>query len=241
MEHKKEFKTLIKESIENNQYVGLGNPNAKILFVGKEAGLEIGTELTHGSAKYWQQGNDYSNSFYPKEEKLRNYNHTWQKYQKLYELIANCNDSQKKEYEITFVENVFTTELSNLPAPKTNEAKNINGFKENLKYRKDTFWKSDFIKNFQIIIITASDNQYIETYEGEVCKLFGVKFQQQLICEKGGKIWVHYSDEKSEILPKLVIHTRQLTNGASTDLLHKISEIVSEFIEKHYIEIKVKQ
>ena len=236
MKHTNEFKKLIDENINDEQYIGLGNPNAKILFVGKEAGLEIGTKLIDGSAKSWKEHNDYSIRYFPVEEKLKNDNHTWQKYQKLYELIIN--ESSKENYEITFVENIFTTELSNLPAPKSDEAKKQFDFKENLKKRKETFWQSDFIKGFKIILITASDNNYIETYNGEVCELFEVNFHKELTCEKGGKLWVHYSDDIDS--PKLVIHTRQLTNGASTDLLYKISEIIKDFAEEHSINIKVK-
>lgn len=236
MKHTKEFEKLIDENINDEQYIGLGNPNAKILFIGKEAGLEIGTKLIYGSASSWKKQNDYSIRYFPVEKKYKNGNHTWQKYQKLYELITN--ESSKENYEITFVENIFTTELSNLPAPKSGEAKSLLNFKENLKKRKETFWQSDFIKGFKIIVITASDNDYIETYKGEVCELFGVNFHKELICEKGGKLWIHYSDNINS--PKLVIHTRQLTNGASTDLLYKISEIIKDFAKEHSINIKVK-
>ena len=237
MKYTEEFKNLIDDCLKNGQYVGLGCPNSKMLFVGKEARSEVGTKLVHGTAQSWQKGHDYSRRYSPQRE-LRDRRCTWQKYQKLYELIVG--ESSKKDYEITFVENVFTTELSNLHAPNTNAAKNIDGFKENLKKRKETFWQTDFIKNFPIIIITASDPKYIETYRGEVCELFDVKFQKQLVCEKGGKIWVHYAESESKYFPKLVIHTRQLTGGASTDLLGKIAKLVADFIKEHSIEIRVK-
>ncbi len=196
MKYTKEFNSLIDQSIEHKQYVGLGNPNAKILFVGKEAGLEIGTEMFHGSAESCKE-NDYSLRYIPEEKKIRSYIHTWQKYQKLYELIlSNLNiketEAKKDDYEITFVENVFTTELSNLPAPNANQAKTHKNFKPELEKRKKYFWKSEFIKNFPIVIIAASDKKYIETYKGEVCELFGVNFHELLICEKSGKIWIHY-------------------------------------------------
>ena len=244
MEYTKEFKILIKESKENNQYVGLGNPNAKMLFVGKEAGMEEEKQVTDGSAESWINGSDYSIPFCPESE-IRKGNHTWQKYQKLYDLIIkNLNielPEKGEDYKkITFVESVFTTELNNLHAPTTDKAKKREGFSENLVIRKDTFLKSDFIRNFPIVIITSADNKYIETYSGEVCEIFNVKYREQFICGKSNKIWVHYADEESEIYPKLVIHTRQLTNGASIDLLNKISEIIANFVEKHSIKIKVK-
>ncbi len=137
MNYTKEFEELIENSIEHNQYVGLGNPNAKILFVGKEAGIPIGTTITHGSANSWKEKNiDYSMSFVPPESNVKNHRHTWQKYQKLYNQIIDklqIIESSKKDYKITFVENTFTTELSNLVAPTTNEAKQLDGFKTELK------------------------------------------------------------------------------------------------------------
>ena len=115
------------KSIPENQYIGLGNPNAKILFIGKEAGAEIETEMFHGGAKSWKEKEfNYSEKYIPKETKIRNLNHTWQRYQKLYDCILSnleINFEKNDKYEISFVENIFTTELSNLHAPNTNDAK----------------------------------------------------------------------------------------------------------------------
>lgn len=243
MEHTEQFKKLIEKSIENNQYLGLGNPDAKILFVGKEPGAKINSGITHGGARSWKDGNDYSERF-PAEGKIKNGRHTWQKYQKLYELVmAKLNIKivpEKKDHEITFVENVFTTELNDLSAPTSDEAKKLDGFEEGLQKRKNDFFKDDFIKSFPIVVITATDNKYIETYQGEVCDLFGVKFYEQITCGKSNKIWVHYAEEKNETYPKLVLHTRQFTNGATNELLEKISNILSDFVNEHSIKIKVK-
>ncbi|WP_316784985.1 hypothetical protein [Pedobacter frigiditerrae] len=246
MHYSKEFNELIETSIESYQYIGLGNPNAKILIVGKEAGSPIGVESTHGGGTAWKNKVDYSTRFKPIEDNLRSRRHTWQKYQKLYEIILDKLKIEEKvqkeeEYEITFVENIFTTELSNLPAPKTSEAKKQENFKAELEKRKVVFWKSEFIKQFPIVIIVALDNKYIETYSGEVCELFGVKFSHQNICESSDKCWIHYAEEnKKGVLPKMVIHARQLTNGASNELLDKIAEEVKEFIERYSLNIVVK-
>ena len=247
MTDNKDFNELVDQCLIDKQYVGLGNPNAKILFVGKEAGMPIDSELIHGSSQLWKENKiDYSNRFTPEEEKLRNRNHTWQKYQRLYNLILDklniCDTTSKKDfYEISFVENVFTTELSNLPAPKTSDAKKQKGFKTALELRKEIFWKSPFISKFPIILIFATDTKYIEMYRGEVCKLFDVEYSEQIICVKTDKLWIHYSTEtKNKVFPKLVIHTRQLTNGASNELLERIADVVSDFIKKYDIKIKVK-
>ncbi len=237
--YSKEFNDLLEICDKNNEYVGLGNPNAKILIIGKEPGMELGTRITHGSAEFWKN-NDYSKKYIPTDENLRNFNHTWQKYQKLYELILKkLNKCQEKsdKYEINFVENVFTTELSNLVAPNTKKAKEIEGFKSKLEKRKNLFFNSQFISNFPIVIIASSDNQYIETYDGEVRELFKVNFVKELNFGNSNKIWLHYSNNDK---PKIVIHTRQLTNGASNELLEKIADLVVEFINENNINIKVK-
>lgn len=242
-----DFKELIDKCIQSNQYVGLGNPNAKILVVGKEAGIPIGSELNHGSGKSWKENKiDYSMRYKAIEDKLKSKNHTWQKYQKLYDIILNKLEiadiiSTETAYDITFVENIFTTELSNLAAPKTNDAKKQKGFKTELEKRKKVFWDSRFIKQFPIVIITATDNKYIENYRGEVCDIFEVEFFEQYLCAKTDKLWIHYAVEsKNKIFPKLVIHTRQLTNGASNKLLDKVADVVCEFVKKYDIKIKVK-
>ncbi|AIG30913.1 hypothetical protein IA01_10785 [Flavobacterium psychrophilum] len=226
------------KKIPENQYIGLGNPNSKILFIGKEAGAEIETEMFHGSAKSWKEKEfNYSEKYVPEETKIRNLNHTWQRYQKLYDCILSNLEiefEKKDKYEISFVENIFTTELSNLHAPNTTDAKKQEKFTEELKSRKDIFFKSNFIKQFPIVVIFASDNKYIETYQGEVCELFNVKFDKLHNENAKDKIWIH-SETENDKNPRLVIHTRQLTNSISVDLIPNICELIVEFIKEHSI------
>lgn len=231
------------ENIPDNQYIGLGNPNAKILFIGKEAGIDSSIENEHGNPKSWKEKKkDYSEKYIPeKGSNIRNLNHTWQKYQKLYEGILqklNIDFNKKDKYQITFLENVFTTELSNLNALTTNEAKKREGFRENLKQRKDIFFKTEFIKNFPIKVIFASDKKYIETYRGEVCELFGVKFDRVFDEKSKFKMWIH-SETENDKSPKLLIHTRQLTNGAPLKLIDDISDVIAEFIKRNSMDIRV--
>jgi len=242
MDINENFKKLL-EKLDSDDYVGLGNPNSKILFIGKEAGTNIDEEIFHGSAKSWITGNDYSLRYEPTETKIRNLNHTWQRYQKLYNSIntnLGINKTQSSKYEISFIEDVFTTEFSQLPAPKTEIAKQNPKFKSELAKRKDSFFKSDFVQEFQIIIIFASDNNYIETYKGEVSDLFKVSFEGPPIsCEGGSKIWVNKGVNLSK-KPKIVIHTRQLATrqaASINDLIDKLSNIVSDFITENNINL----
>ncbi len=245
MKWSKEFQEFLVE-LSDDEYVGLGNPDAKILFVGKEAANNSGEGTKE---KYMEGSNDYSKSFVPNsnilsERNLRNLNHTWQKYQKLYDRIlyelSGEEIRDREKYKITFVENVFTTELSCLSAPNTSEAKKNPNFELRLGLRKDAFWSKNFIsKQFPIILIFAKDKKYIETYEGEVVSLFGIPFRKHLNAKENNEMWLHYTDEGSEC-PRLLIHTRQLTNPEPSNLIKEIAEIVSEFIKENKIDIRVK-
>lgn len=233
------FRNLL-DILPEEQFIGLGNPNSKILFIGKEAGMNIDEENFHGSLKSWKSNdvNIYSKKYIPQESKFRNLNHTWQRYQRLYDEILsslNIENIKNDKYEINFVENIFTTELSNLHAPNTKLAKSQENFQSELKKRKDLFFKSDFIKNFQIIIIFASDKNYIETYPGEICELFEVKYQNLCSHNSKDKIWIHSQKEDSE-KPKLVIHTRQLTNRITSELIPNIINIIVDFIKSNNID-----
>jgi hypothetical protein len=230
----------INQCIEHKQYFGLGNPNAKILFVGKEAGMDKNDVAFHGSPASWKT-NDYSKRFIAKGH-VKHGRHTWQKYQKLYDLILERLGKleeipPRQADEITFVEHVFTTELSNLHAKTTNEAKTHPDFAKALKERKENFWQSEFIDSFPIILIAANDNKYIETVPGEVCQIFHVDFVKLDETENAEKLWIHYANDKSKVHPRLLIHTRQLTNGASTKLLEKIADIVHDFVKGNAIQL----
>ncbi len=236
------FENLLNK-IEEKQYIGLGNPDAKILFIGKEAGAEFETNIFHGGVKSWKEKEfDYSKKYIPEKKKLRNLNHTWQRYQKLYDCIISNLEIKKEfekkdKYEINFVENVFTTELSNLHAPNTKVAKEQENFEKELKIRKNEYFQSDFIKQFPIIIIFASDKKYIETYSGEVCKLFNVKFEKIHNETAKDKIWIH-SEIENEKNPRILIHTRQLTNRITEELIPNICDLIVAFIKRNSIEIE---
>lgn len=233
MKYNENFNELLNKSTDGD-YIGLGNPNSKILFIGKEPKGEVDISIEHGHTKSWKEKIDYSKRF-----KLEKTNQTWQRYQRLYEEIMSKSDTENyvpknDKYEITFVENVFTTELSSLPAPNTIIAKNLPKFKSELEKRKENFFKSEFIKGFPIVIIFASDNKYIETYNGEVCDLFNVEFDHLYNYSGKDKIWIHYG-VTIDGNPRLLIHTRQLANRFSPDLISSLSDITSNFIKENQI------
>ena len=237
MSYKESFTRLINE-LEDDDYIGLGNPNSKILFIGKEPGMPLNSELEHGCVKHWKSGINYSDRFDPIEDNIRKLGHTWQRYQKLYNSIATRignHKQQNSKYEITFVEDVFTTEFSQLPAPNSKLAKSHPEFKSQLEKRKESFFKSDFIREFQIVLIFNPDNDYIETYDGEVEHLFGVSFDK-LLFENKTKIYINKGTTPNG-KPKIVIHTWQLANfyGSIDSFIERLSQLVVEFLENNGI------
>ncbi len=243
-----DFKKLIEQSLRNGQYIGLGNPNSNILFVGKEAGIDSNQDehaKDHlSNALLWSKGErGWSENDMPKDEKHRNLNHTWQKYQKLYILAkGEPEPAPERKYTISFTKEVFTTELSNGYARKSNDALAKGDFKEALITRKANFWKSDFIKQFQVVVIAALDPRYIQNHlaeRQEINDIFGVSFAHERVCASSNqKYWIHYSSDKKN--PKLVLHTRQFTNGCSNELMEAVAKEIREFMAENNIKF-VKQ
>lgn len=148
---------------------------------------------------------------------------TWRKYQKLHDFIYNKEEnSAESKYVHNFQERLFITEMSDAPSKTTGKASRRELFKKSLLHRKNTFFKSDFIQNFPVVILACSD--YITGNEIE--EIFKVKFEEQ----KGENqfFWTHYNEHRS----KLVIHTRQLSGYISNKLLLDVANEVKLFLAK---------
>ena len=57
MNYKESFRSFVKECLKSNHYVGIGNPNAKILLIGKEAyindNIRLDDHANINNAKEW--------------------------------------------------------------------------------------------------------------------------------------------------------------------------------------------
>jgi|SRR5690554_256938 len=234
--YSKEFKKFVKNGI-NKYFVGTGNPNANILFIGKESA--ISKDNLEGNKWYYKNASDWQSHIenntceclsypIPKEHIFRKEKswgkNTWSKYQQLSDFIFNKN---KTPYYIDFLENVFTTEINDSPNKNTNTAN-----KYSLNERKLLLKKSDFIQNFPVVVLACSD--YIKNNDKirEIDKTFGVHYKDEYekkVYTKSNWFYSHYNDDKT----KLVIHTRQLSANVKTELLEDIGEL----IRKHLISL----
>ena len=122
--YSKDFKEFVINGIDK-YYIGSGNPNGDILFVGKESAISKeniqGREFYNRNAISWKEHIDKNTCEilnYPVDE-----NHifrrekswgknTWSKYQELKNVVYK---NEKKPYHIDFLEKIFTTEINDAP------------------------------------------------------------------------------------------------------------------------------
>jgi hypothetical protein len=220
--------------VEEYEYIGLGNPNSKILIVGKEAAIDIEfnedfqkikekLKNLHGSKINWKSDKfDYSQN--PKE--LRYLSDTWKNYQQLYNNIFI--EKQEKHYA-TFLKDVFTAEMSNLPSKTTDKAKKNQFFKSELELRKENFFKSEFIQSFPVVVLACSDYITNNDKKREIDEIFDVQFNGEFKeYSKGNWFFNHYNKAET----KLVIHTRQLSSNINNELLKDIGTKIREHLTK---------
>lgn len=266
-----EFKSLVKNGVKDGFYIGLGNPNADILLVGKEAAINSSSEFEiqnqrnyYNNAIDWQENidtgtktvsNDWDFNSYIQDSKATNnplfafkgalikeQGKTWRKYQKLYDCIFG-RENGLVTYGHDFQKKFFITEMSDNPVKSTNEAKHNLDFKEKLQNRKETFFKSTFIEQFPIIILACSD--YIwnlgKDENRQIDTLFGVEYSHCYTTKTTKRPQSFYIHLNSN-KSKLVIHTNQLSgSNASNELLVEMGKFIKEFQKKQLTNIKRQQ
>jgi len=233
--YKETFKDFVNNGIDC-YYIGIGNPNANTLFIGKESAIDIGDSEERirysRNAYYWkelitQNRPDILEYRVTDGHQLKRGwgKNTWSKYQKLSDSI------RKKEsipYCVDFLKYCFTTEINDAPMKRTSDAD-----KSNLNNRKSLFKNSKFIQSFPVIVLACSN--YIRNNDEirEIDDVFSVTYcgdeKGKHWYNKGNWFFLHYSPDHK----KLVIHTRQLSADVKNEMLVKMGGI----IRTHLIEI----
>lgn len=231
--YSKEFEEFVNNGV-GKYFIGTGNPNANILFIGKESAISEDNleskKWYNKNASDWEShiGNNTCEILsYPilKEHVFRKEKswgkNTWSKYQQLSNFIFS---KDKKPYYIDFLENVFTTEINDSPNKNTNIAN-----KSSLNERKLLFKESKFIQNFPVIVLACSDYIKNNNEIREIDEIFGVHYKDEYekkVYTKSNWFYSHFNDEKT----KLVIHTRQLSSNVMSELLEDMGGIIREHL-----------
>ena len=248
------FKQVVQYCKENNLFVGYGNPNGKVLVIGKEAahiGKEETTEnlekkkeeLFQTNVSQWEHilstnelpnydgerpishnplyayGNQY-NSW--DKSKKGGTSRTYLNYEKLYEQLFLQGEKLKK---INFQKEFFITELSDYPTKESYKDKEIEALrKQSIEERKPLF-ALPFFKEFPIVIVAAG--HYPKRYKFDMQQIFDVQWEGKPI-KVSEKYWynLHFSKDNKRIL----IHTRQLSNSVSDELIAAIANEAKKFL-----------
>ena len=256
------FKQVVQYCKEKNLFVGYGNPNGKVLVIGKEAAhvakedladhLEKKKEeLLQSNVAQWEHilstgevpnydgerpisdenplyayGNQYNKRDNLNNKKGNPYNggtsDTYTKYEKLYEQLFLQGEKLEK---INFQKEFFITELSDYPTKESYKDNEIEALrKQSIEERKPLF-ALPFFKEFPIVIVAAGD--YPEKYNFDMQQIFDVQWEGKTI-EVGEKYWynLHFSKDNKRIL----IHTRQLSNRVSNELIAAIANEAKKFL-----------
>lgn len=234
--YKEDFKKFVSKGVEEKYHIGTGNPNAQILFIGKESAIT--EDNIEGRKWYERNASDWYGRIENNEPDVYSYpipedhvfrrkkswgKNTWSKYQKLTNHIF---EKEERPYHIDFLENVFTTEINDAPNKNTSTAD-----KSKLNERKSLLKESDFIQNFPVVVLACSN--YIKNNEDlrEIDEIFGVKYEDEFpkkVYNRTNWFFSHYNEDGS----KLVIHTRQLSADVKADLLKDMGEVIRKHLNK---------
>ena len=255
------FKQVVQCCKENNLFVGYGNPNGKVLVIGKEAAHVEGDiqQLKKAKERFcdiniksWEEvlsenevpnydsenpvierfedikkpqyGWGCQNNKVSKKLKSGEYNEgtsdTYTNYEKLYEQLFLQGEKLKK---INFQKEFFITEFSDYPTKESYKNEDIEALrKQSIEERKRLF-AMPFFKEFPIVIVAAGN--YPSRYHINLEQTFDVVFQKEIKVERD-RYFLHFSKDNKRIL----IHTRQLSNSFSKELIPAITAEAKKFL-----------
>ena len=252
------FKQVVQYCKENNLFVGYGNPNGKVLIIGKEAahiGKEETTEnlekkkeeLFQSNVSQWEHilstnevpnydgerpishenplyayGNQFNKKDIRKEGKPYNggTSSTYLNYEKLYEQLFLQGEKLKK---INFQKEFFITEFSDYPTKESYNDKEIEALRQQSIEERKPLFELPFFKDFPIVIVAAGDYPYL--YHIDLEKTFDVIFKKEIKVGRD-RYFLHFSKDNKRIL----IHTRQLSNSFSGELIVAIANEAKKFL-----------
>lgn len=186
-------------ALSNPYYIGYGNPNSEILFIGKEKAFSITNNpelFLHESInnnKQWENviknSNNYDLQFNPLfpqkyfESKISNYKikkrHTWGMYCELVKAITEKSEitSSSEIIENNFFNHCFTTEVNHIPSKYSLHTPSIKVREELLQHV--------FYKSFKYVIIGAIGSINLS----QIKSIFDVdtNFEEIQISKKDGK------------------------------------------------------
>ena len=220
--------------IDDSFIIGSGNPDSILLFVGREPSGDafntntlghyldncnkgVTDEWTRFREKDEQRNLVDEKSFWNKPQSC------WNRYQALCDYIYPEKKKNRKDI-YDFEEMVFCTEMNGSWSEKTKDAP-----RDTLETRKNIFFRDPYFDRFKVIVLACGNyikNSSNEPTEREIDNIFHVTFGKEYYYSLNNKFWTHYNPEKT----RLVIHTRNLSNGVSNKMLFEMGQLIRNFI-----------
>ena len=253
MIYSKAFETLVNQA---SSFIGYGNPNAKILILGKEAAIDaneninqhiseinrnvevwkknIEQQISQEDIPVWCGNPECINPLYPykgQKYKVDIKGHesggTSRTWFQYQKLINLIFDREENE-NIDFHEYCFSSDFSTETALYSKYT-NKDATRCSIEERSQMF-ALPFFQSFPIVI--AACGHYPRDYNIELEKIFQVQWDGKT--QK--RFWVHIHREKGNASPKLLIHTNQLSM-VPDKLIIDIAKEVKNFIGTYSIQL----
>ena len=193
-----------------------GNPNADILIIGKESTDISEKSLVQNIERCRNKmERDAPRPINPK-------NKTWANYQYLLDEIYQRKSDYDDKWD--FEKYAFTTELSSTPRKNSKYSEAKSSIQDRLRF----FEKSKFIQDFPVIVLACGG--YIRNNDKvrEIDDTFHVTFSKRYDYSTGNRFCTHYDDTNPK---RLVIHTRQLSNGVSYEMIDKMASVIRDHLD----------
>lgn len=240
MNYSTAFKNLILRDTESGDFIGFGNPNSKILIIGKECALDLDTtkgkflfersnkpnhthwlaninneNITPENVPIWKDAEIFNPLFPFNGDSLPQGNCTWRNYQKL----INRLYPDAADRITTFHQYCFITEFNDIPM---NYSKSSPEVQSSVQNRCANILSHPFFKDFLVVI--AACGHYVDNYGIDLQELFDQTWDGKTECiGKGEWINVHRNNGR------LLLHTRQLSM-CSNKLVERIAELCKDYI-----------
>ena len=225
--------------------VGSGNPDSRILFIGKEASTDAYDTNTinyyhdvlkgvreeskwtrlRSDEEAWAKQNGKPTPPYWKNPKQT----VWGNYQRIIDIVYPEYQKDRSQC-IDFENYAFCTELSVAYRPKS-QTDDLNArlaTESSLEARKRDFFRLPFFDRFDVIVIDAPGN-YIANRPGrwEINDIFHVYCPNPDL-HKDLKFWVHESTIKER--PRILIQARNFSCGVEDELIPAIAAEIRKFL-----------
>lgn len=217
MDREKLFEEFINEcEKEPLTLCGQGNPNVDILIIGKESTDISEKSLVQNIERCRNKmERDAPRPINPK-------NKTWANYQYLLDEIYQRKSDYDDKWD--FEKYAFTTELSSTPRKNSKYSEAKSSIQDRLRF----FEKSKFIQDFPVIVLACGG--YIRNNDKvrEIDDTFHVTFSKRYDYSTGNWFCTHYDDTNPK---RIVIHTRQLSNGVSYEMIDKMASVIRDHLD----------